>query len=306
MSFPPFICSCLVKYVSIYFSHPKDFHVPFLKLLFVRKDGVRSEDVRPAAEVPDDIEVVYANDCVSWHRRGEARRSDDVMNCPRMTADGKGIGPKKQKKAPIVPKKAKSAEKEKTPKTAKIPKEKLPKVVKDKRPPSVRASKKGRLNAEVTGENSNASDEQPRPLQVSDQASGALQASDQPEALQESVLHTEQSNDYTQDNRYLSEGGSPYFKDVDTDTDVDDGEQLAVERSKITTTRKLKHKSIYDSSSESSGNNSSGDESDSNGGWGAGCDNEGDSSGCENADEGSDGRFLYIINVDFVCCNDLF
>ncbi len=280
MSFPPFICSCLVKYVSIYFSHPKDFHVPFLKLLFVRKDGVRSEDVRPAAEVPDDIEVVYANDCVSWHRRGEARRSDDVMNCPRMTADGKGIGPKKQKK--------------------------LPKVVKDKRPPSVRASKKGRLNAEVTGENSNASDEQPRPLQVSDQASGALQASDQPEAPQESVLHTEQSNDYTQDNRYLSEGGSPYFKDVDTDTDVDDGEQLAVERSKITTTRKLKHKSIYDSSSESSGNNSSGDESDSNGGWGAGCDNEGDSSGCENADEGSDGRFLYIINVDFVCCNDLF
>lgn len=104
--------------------HPEHFQVPFLHRLFIRGDDVQPEDVQPVHDVADNFEVMYACDSVSWHRRGETRREDDVQNCPRRSADGVGVH--LRYKAPTNPKE-------------KQPKAKVPKVAKEKQPKAVKS-----------------------------------------------------------------------------------------------------------------------------------------------------------------------
>lgn len=247
--------------------HQTDFHVPFLTQLFIRDDDVQSEDVRPAAGLTDDIEVVYATDCVMWHRRGEVRGPDDELNCPRMTASGKGIGPKKQYKTPTVSNKDKVAAKDKTPKTVKVAKEKVPKVVKAKRaarPTAPRKKACSAIEVSVVCENLDVNE------QLEGAAGEALTGDDhisQPQRLMEGHGQMMENSD-AEDNRYVGDGEdneSLYFQDISSDSSAA-GEQIRW--SKTTKRRGKRGDSDSDSDSDSEGNHS-GDESE-DGGWGEG------------------------------------
>jgi hypothetical protein len=217
-----------------------------------------------------------------------------------MTADGKGLGPKKQYKTKNkVPKD--KGDKEKTAKAAKIPKDTAVKAVRKKRPPKLLAPRKSRkgsnpqLEEETQGTSSRQLDEE-----LQGAGSCQLGLGEEPQVLGEQFKRRAEGGrpesgdeiDYNRFNYNYSEGdGSPYFKEV-----LSESSSEAEEQTRRRKTRKSRSKRYGSSSSSSSETdeslNGANEKCESiNGGWGAGCDNEDDTSGSDKAiDSGSDGN----------------